>query len=144
MKNYFFSTKDQECPRRSSIKKSEYFGPYILSSLSIVIMELWGVAIYAVALYIVLLRYLCGSHYNFSRTLFISPSTCCLIVLCANSFNAYINGYLIKEGIFNLDPSSFQKNARNHCPSTFHFRYLLFYQNYVENLRDRKLFCTFF
>ena len=63
-------------------------------------MELWGIAFYAVALYILLLRYLCGSHYNFSRTLFISPSTCCFIVLCANSFYAYINGYLIKEGIF--------------------------------------------
>ena len=107
-------------------------------------MELWGIAFYAVAIYIVLLRYLCGSHYNFSRTLFISPSTCCFIVLFANSFYAYINGYLIKEGILNLVPSSFQKNVRNHCPSIFHFRYLLFCLNYLENLRDRQRFCTFF
>ena len=82
-------------------------------------MELWGIAFYAVALYIVLLRYLCGSHYNFSCTLFISPSTCCLIVLCANSFYAYINGSLIKEGIFNLVPSSFQKMHEITVPQLF-------------------------
>ena len=65
-------------------------------------MELWGIAFYAVALYIVFLRYLGGRHYNYSRTLFISPSTCCLIILCAKSFYAYTSVYLICEGIFYL------------------------------------------
>ena len=82
-------------------------------------MELWGIAFYAVALYILLLRYLCGSHYNISHTLFISPSTCCFIVLCANSFYAYINGYLIKEGIFNLVSSSFKKMCEITVPQLF-------------------------
>ena len=76
-------------------------------------MELWGIAFYAVALYIVFLRYLGGRHYNYSRTLFISPSTCCLIILCAKSFYAYTSVYLICEGIFYLITA--WRNVENKC-----------------------------
>ena len=100
-----------------AVKKSDYFGLYILWFQSLLIMELWGIAFYAVALYIVFLRYLCGRHYNYSRTLFISPSTCCLIILCAKSFYAYTSVYLICAGIFYLIPA--WTNVENECCSNF-------------------------
>ena len=110
MKNdYFLVQQVKSALADQAVKNKLFWTDFNL--YSVFSMELWGIAFYDVALYIVLLRYLCGSHYNYSRTLFISPSTCCLIILCAKSFYAHTSVDLISEGIFYLVPAS--KNVGN-------------------------------